>query len=327
MPRKLRLEFPGACYHVLNRGNYRAAVFATEKARAAFEACLFEACEKSGWRLHAFVVMSNHYHLALETPAGNLVAGMQWLQATFANRFNRLRGERGHLFQGRYKSLLVEGGAALGQVCHYLHLNPVRAGLVPIEGLRGYRASSYWHLWQKQRPEFLGVETALAEAGGLADTPAGRAAYADYLAWQAAEGPAGRTKAYVSLSRGWALGTREFRTALIKDHALAATSRAWEQTGAREIRESGWSEVLARGLRLLGKAPGDAQTERKSAPWKVALAARLKQTTQANNRWLAEHLHMGTPVAVSHHTGQLRRGQRPAARAAVKKLKILNVKT
>ncbi|MBI5768031.1 MAG: transposase, partial [Verrucomicrobia bacterium] len=96
MARKLRLEFPGACYHVINRGNYRARVFATEATRAAFEACVFEACEKSGWVLHAFVVMNNHYHLALETPEGNLVAGMQWLQATFANRFNRLRGERGH---------------------------------------------------------------------------------------------------------------------------------------------------------------------------------------------------------------------------------------
>ena len=98
MPRKLRLEFAGACYHVINRGNYRADIFQTEGARAAFEACLFEACEKSNWVLHAFVVMSNHYHLALETPDANLVAGMQWLQATFANRFNRLRGERGHLF-------------------------------------------------------------------------------------------------------------------------------------------------------------------------------------------------------------------------------------
>ena len=173
MARKLRLEFPGACYHVINRGNYRAQVFATEQTRAAFEACVWEACEKSGWLLHAFVVMNNHYHLALETPEGNLVAGMQWLQATFANRFNRLRGERGHLFQGRYKSLLVEPGAALGQVCHYLHLNPVRAGLVAVGDLPTYRASSYWHLWQKKRPAFLRVETALAEAGGLADTPAG----------------------------------------------------------------------------------------------------------------------------------------------------------
>ena len=72
MARKLRLEFSGACYPVINRGNYRADLFDPEGARSAFETCLFEACEKSGWVLHAFVVMNNHYHLALETPAGNL---------------------------------------------------------------------------------------------------------------------------------------------------------------------------------------------------------------------------------------------------------------
>src|SRR5438105_8111243 len=105
MARKLRLEYPGAIYHVINRGNYRHWIFTEEGTRAAFETCLFECCRRSQWLLHAFVVMSNHYHLALETPLGNLVAGMQWLQATFANRFNRFRKEHGHLFQGRYKGL------------------------------------------------------------------------------------------------------------------------------------------------------------------------------------------------------------------------------
>ena len=126
MARQLRLEYPGAIYHVINRGNYRAYVFTSAGAKQAFEECLFAACARSGWLLHAFVIMGNHYHLALETPQGNLVAGMQWLQSTFANRFNKLRGEREHLFQGRYKSLLVEEGEALGLLCHYLHLNPVR---------------------------------------------------------------------------------------------------------------------------------------------------------------------------------------------------------
>ena len=89
--------------------------------------------------LHVFVIMGNHYHLAVVTPAGNLVAGMQWQQATLANRFNRLRGERGHRFQGRYKALLVESGTALGQVCHSLRLNPVRARLV---GWRAWRTTA-----------------------------------------------------------------------------------------------------------------------------------------------------------------------------------------
>jgi hypothetical protein len=208
-----------------------------------------------------------------------------------------------------------------------LHLNPVRAGLVPVAKLPTYRASSYWHLGRKHRPAFLRVETALVEAGGLADTPAGRRAYAQFLAWQAAEGPAGKSKAYVSMSRGWALGTKDFKTALIRDHALVETSRAWEKSGVREMREARWADALAAGLRALGKSNAEIAAGRKSAPWKVALAATLKQTTQADNRWLAEHLHMGTPVAVSHHTGRLRRGLHPAAEKLRKSLRTLNIKT
>lgn len=308
MARKLRLEYPGACYHVINRGNYRADIFKTEGAKAAFETCLFEACLRSQWVLHAYVLMSNHYHLALETPEGNLVAGMQWLQATFANRFNRLRGARGHLFQGRYKGLLVEEGGPLAQVCHYIHLNPVRAGLVAPAALGGYRYSSYWYLVRpKQRPAFLRLDAALREAGELVDTPAGWKAYADFLVWQAAEGPAGKSKAYVSLSKGWALGSGEFKAALIQDHQLAGTTRAWESSGAQEIRELVWKRALSEALRVRRKTVADLAGARKSAPWKVALAAQLKQTTQARNAWLAEHLHMGRAEAVSSHVTKHRR--------------------
>jgi REP element-mobilizing transposase RayT len=314
MPRKLRLEFPGACYHVLNRGNYRSDIFQTEGARAAFESCLFEACAKSGWVLHAYVLMSNHYHLALETPGGNLVTGMQWLQATFANRFNKVRGVHGHLFQGRYKALLVEEGEPLGMVCHYIHLNPVRAGVATMAVLRDYRFSSYWYMVRpKERPAFMRVETALHEAGKLVDTRAGWQAYEQYLDWQSTDGPAGKSKAYVTMSKGWALGSGEFKAALVKDHALAASTRAWEAAGAGEIRAEQWREMLARCLRHVGKTTAEARTERKSAPWKIAIAACLKQKTQASNRWLCDQLHMGTPVAVSQMVGLLRRQGGPAA--------------
>jgi len=308
MPRKLRLEFAGACYHVINRGNYRADIFQTEGARAAFESCLFEACEKSNWVLHAFVVMSNHYHLALETPDANLVAGMQWLQATYANRFNRLRDERGHLFQGRYKALLVETGGALGQVGHYIHLNPVRAGIVPPERLADYRYSSYWYFGQpKDRPKFLEMQTVLREAGELVDTPAGRKKYGDYLAWQATEGPAGKNKAYVSLSRGWALGTKEFKAAVLKDHVLAVANRTWDAQGTREVREQLWEDLLQRALAAIGRREGELAVGAKSAPWKVAVAVYLKERTQASNPWLAKRLGMGRPVYVSRLVSANRR--------------------
>ncbi len=118
------MEYEGACYHVINRGNYRRWVFETEGAKEAFEQCVAECATKAGWMVHAWVVMGNHFHLAVETPQGNLGAGMQWLQTTYAARFNRYRSEQGHLFGGRYKAIVVERGEALGRVCHYIDLNP-----------------------------------------------------------------------------------------------------------------------------------------------------------------------------------------------------------
>lgn len=306
MARKLRLEFPGAIYHVINRGNYRAYVFKTEGARQAFEDCLFAGCERSGWLLHAYVIMGNHYHLAVETPQGNLVTGMQWLQSTFANRFNKLRGERGHLFQGRYKSLLVEEGEALGMLCHYIHLNPARAEIVPVGRLAEHRHSSYWYLSRpKLRPKFLQSATALTEAGALADTPAGWKSYADYLAWQAAEGPVGKSKAYVSMSKGWALGGKGFKQTLLQDQAVATVTRAWESQGVREVREAQWQAVLD-GLRI--QIPAERRRDqKKSAAWKVQLAAQMKSLTDASNGWLATQLDMGSGFYVSKHIGLARK--------------------
>ncbi|MBC8411836.1 MAG: transposase, partial [Rhodobacteraceae bacterium] len=116
-------------YHIINRGNYRQDLFMNDGAHEAFERCLFEACEKCGWILEGHCVMTNHFHLVVRTPEGNLSYGMKWLQATFANRYHRVRKVHGKLFQGRFKSLIVEGDGYLGALQHYVHLNPVRAGM------------------------------------------------------------------------------------------------------------------------------------------------------------------------------------------------------
>ena len=101
------MEFPGAIYHVLNRGNYRQDLFETAGAAQAFVDCLWEVCEQAKWKLHAYCLMKNHYHLAIETPNGNLVEGVHWLQSTYGNRFNRFRNEHGRAFQGRYKAIFT----------------------------------------------------------------------------------------------------------------------------------------------------------------------------------------------------------------------------
>ena len=98
MARKIRIEYSGAYYHVINRGNYRSWIFESEGARVSFLDCLKEVCLGKRWRLHGWVLMSNHYHLCIETPDPNLVDGMKWLQSTFTNRFNRYRKANGHVF-------------------------------------------------------------------------------------------------------------------------------------------------------------------------------------------------------------------------------------
>jgi len=138
MARKLRIQFEGAMYHVINRGNYGRDLFGNEGEAQAFLETVGEAKAMMGWRLHAYVLMRNHYHLAMETPEPNLVEGMHWLQSTWATRFNRFRQERGHLFQGRYQALLIEDAAVLGKVVDYIHLNPVRAKIVLAEQVRDY---------------------------------------------------------------------------------------------------------------------------------------------------------------------------------------------
>ena len=102
MPRKPNIEHEDAIYHVLNRGNYRGAIFSVGNTGQVFEETLFTARNRFGWIFHAYVVLSKRFHIALETPEANLVRGMQWPESTFGNRFNRLVRQRGYVFQGRY---------------------------------------------------------------------------------------------------------------------------------------------------------------------------------------------------------------------------------
>src|SRR2546425_8376116 len=121
MPRKLRVEYPGAVYHVMSRGDRRENIFLDDVDRQDFLKTLAEACQKTGWQVHAYCLMRNHYHLVLETPNGNLVAGMAWLQSTYTIRLNHRHKLIGHVLSGRYKAQLVEGsgnGYLLELFCH-----------------------------------------------------------------------------------------------------------------------------------------------------------------------------------------------------------------
>lgn len=130
MSRPLRIEFPGAVYHVTSRGNARADIFEDDSDRTLFLDILAKVVARYNWLCHAYCLMGNHYHLLIETPEGNLSAGMRQLNGVYTQAFNRTHQRDGHLFKGRFKSILVEKDSYLLELSRYTVLNPVRAGLV-----------------------------------------------------------------------------------------------------------------------------------------------------------------------------------------------------
>lgn len=291
--------YEGAIYHVINRGNYRKAIFGSAGAAQAFEEVMLETVSRSGWQLHGYVIMSNHYHLALTTPQPNLVEGMHWLQSTFSTRFNRMRGEQGHLFQGRYKAQVVEPGESLARVVNYIHLNPVRAHIIRPDQLVQFPWSSLRRfLGKSERPACLEATSWMGVAG-RSDDPAD---WEDYLRWLeqiAADKEAQKELRLVELSRGWVIGTRGWRQAMAEEHAQLALAPGLDKVEVREMLAVKWMKLLSEGLKALGKTPEDIRVDRKGAAWKVELATKLRAEGLAPNAWIAEHLHMGNPRSVS----------------------------
>jgi REP element-mobilizing transposase RayT len=321
MSRKLRFEYPGAIYHILNRGNYRSWIFESDGARKSFETTLFEACEYAGWKLHAFVVMSNHFHLAIETPEPNLSEGMRWLQSVFAMRFNRFRKENGHLFQGRFKSILIEDFERLSWLCHYIHLNPVRAGICSVSELRDYRYGSYWYFRNKRKsPPFLSLEASLSGAGELADTTYGRNKYDQYLEWLNESDVDKKSMHFEKMSKGWALGSKAFKADLLKEEKHMVAALKLGIGGAREARELAWERRLKACLRYLRKTAKHISQEPKSTPWKAAIACHMKTKLLCPNGWLAEVLSMGSESGVSKLANRTLTGEFKAAKQLLNKL-------
>ena len=141
MPRPLRIQFPGAVYHVMNRGNGRQAIFEDATDARRFLALLEEIAAPLDWRFRAYCLMTNHYHFVLETPQPNLSAGMQALAARYTQEFNRRHGRDGQIFRGRFHAILVEPESYLVSLVRYVVLNPVLAGLVAEPA--AWRWSSY----------------------------------------------------------------------------------------------------------------------------------------------------------------------------------------
>ncbi|MBU2590870.1 MAG: transposase [Nitrospinae bacterium] len=130
MARPLRIEYPGAVYHVTSRGNARENIYLEDEDYTVFLVCLCDTIERFNWILHAYCLMGNHYHLLIETPEGNLSRGMRHLNGIYTQKFNRKHKRVGHIFQGRYKAILVDKDSYLKELCRYIVLNPVKATMV-----------------------------------------------------------------------------------------------------------------------------------------------------------------------------------------------------
>jgi REP element-mobilizing transposase RayT len=163
--RPLRIEYPGAFYHVTSRGNERRTVFQSNRDREKYLSYLESAHERHGAVIHVYCLMGNHYHLLLETPRGNLSKILHYINGSYTTYFNIKRNRSGHLFQGRFKGILVDKDEYCNELSRYVHLNPVRAGMVkaPSE----YPWSSYrYFVGRDKKPNWLTTEFILEGFGG-----------------------------------------------------------------------------------------------------------------------------------------------------------------
>ncbi|ROO26491.1 toxin RelE [Salinisphaera orenii MK-B5] len=164
MARPLRLEFAGALYHVTARGDRREPIYEDDEDRQAFLDVLADVADRFNWLVHAYCEITNHYHLLIETPDGNLSKGMRQLNGVYTQYSNRRHGRVGHLFQGRYKAILVQKEAYLLEVARYIVLNPVRADMTRSAGdwpWSSYRATA----GRAGVPSFLTTEWILSTFG------------------------------------------------------------------------------------------------------------------------------------------------------------------
>jgi len=178
MARPLRIEFEEAVYHVTSRGNARSDIYLSDDDREMFLTVLAYVVERCGWSCHAYCLMDNHYHLMIETPQANLSRGMGLLNGMYTQRFNRAHNRVGHVFQGRFKSIVVEKQSYLLELCRYVVLNPVRAGMVEDAG--DWIWSSYLATTGEcARPRFLDDSFLLSQFGNTKSE--GRLSYIGFV--------------------------------------------------------------------------------------------------------------------------------------------------
>jgi REP element-mobilizing transposase RayT len=285
----------------MNRGDHLEPIVLDERDRQSFMRTLGEAAQSAGWVLHSFVLMPNHYHLLVETPRPTLIKGMQWLNATYTQRYNGRHKTRGHLFQGRYKALLVDESSPgyLVTVSDYIHLNPLRAKLVgSLAELLCYRWSSVGWLSGRQPkcPPWLRWERVYGELGLRAWNAKTQEAYRSYLSQRVAEAA---RQDWSPIRRGWCYGSEGFAQAMKQRLAALRPEQqrqeTWSGAAVEELEQERAARVLVLGAAKLG------YDDVRSVPGRqrYLLAKLARAETKVSLNWLAPQLGVATRGGLS----------------------------
>jgi putative transposase len=301
MPRQVRIEYPGAMYHVMSRGNRRQDIYLDDVDRQDFLKTLAEACQKCDWQIHAYCLMGNHYHLVVGTPNANLVAGMAWLQSAYTIRLNHRHKLIGHVLSGRYKAQLIEGSGngCLRIACDYVHLNPARAGLLRAqERLLAYPWSSFGYYLSapEHRPKWIRVDRLLGEHGLQADTAAARREFE--LRTEARRLEPGDEEGLKALRRGWCLGSESFKQQQLEELDGHVGQHHFGRMRL-EVAQAKAERIISEQLRQLGLEETDLITRRKRDPEKLRIGVLLRKETTLSVKQIAARLHLGTPGSAS----------------------------
>jgi putative transposase len=288
MPRAPRIEFPGALYHVMNRGNHLERIFRDNVDRTNLLTVLGQTAQSAGWSIHSYCFMSNHYHLLLETHRATLVKGMQYLNSTYTRRYNLRHKSFGHLFQGRYKALLIDpkNPNYFLTVSDYIHLNPLRARVLKdLQSLYKdpWNSAGWIAAKRPKMPDWLKWQRVYAELGHRKRTLSAIRDYRRHLQERSLDPD--DPQLYGKVRRGWCLGSEQFIEEMKeKLHALGQRDReTWNDEASEELEEDRASRLLLKAARRLGYE----HWQRAMGFDRILLCRLIRQRTQVPVKWLA----------------------------------------
>jgi len=241
MTRPLRIEYPGAVYHITSRGNEKKAVFKDDQDCKIFLDTLQHVNQRYNWFCHAYCLMGNHYHLLIETPDGNLSIGMRQLNGVYTQLFNKRYRRVGHLFQGRYKAILIQKENHLLEVCRYVVLNPVRAGMV--------ERPEDWHWSSYRGTAGRGKSHPSLTTDWILGQLSGKRARAEKAYRQFVQGGMGKTSIWTEVKGQTLLGDDEFVYSLI-DHLKKHKDVSEIPKSQRYVNRPSLNQIFQEGIKM-----------------------------------------------------------------------------